>query len=100
MIIIVTSSWRWEGEKSLLTWRTPKLLDKLNCKSKVKIVEGSRVGAHSLVRSTFGVEGHAKAPRWGLRKVTSNSIIHMDLHKPNDKLVSVQLEHLWCMDKP
>ncbi len=29
----------------------------------------------------------------GLRRLTSNSITHMDLHKPNNKLVSAQLEH-------
>jgi hypothetical protein len=22
------------------------------------------------------------------------------LHKPNDKLVNAQLEHLWCTDEP
>jgi hypothetical protein len=27
-------------------------------------------------------------------------ITHTDLHKPNNKLVSAYLEHLWCMDKP
>jgi hypothetical protein len=36
----------------------------------------------------LGVEGHAGAPGWGLGRVTSGSIIHMDLHKPNNKLVS------------
>jgi len=55
----------------------------------VKTTEGSGVGARSLARSTFGVEGHAEAPRWGLGRVTSNSITHMNLHKLNNKLVSV-----------
>ncbi len=55
---------------------------------KVKTVEGERIGAHSLVRITLGVEGHAKAPRWGLGRMTSKSITHTDLHKPNNKLVS------------
>jgi hypothetical protein len=27
-------------------------------------------------------------------------IIHMHLHKPNDKLVNVWLEHFLCMDEP
>jgi hypothetical protein len=36
----------------------------------------------------FGVEGHARPPGWGLGRVTSNSIIHTNLHKPNNKLVS------------
>jgi hypothetical protein len=42
----------------------------------------------SFARSISGVEGCAGAPRWGLGRVTSKSIIHMDLHKPNNKLVS------------
>jgi hypothetical protein len=53
---------------------------------------GVAVGACSLVRSTLGVEGCAKVPRWGLGRLTSKSVIHMDLHKPNNKLVNVQLE--------
>ncbi len=32
--------------------------------------------------------------------MTSRSIIHMNLQKPNNKLVSVWLEHFWCVDKP
>jgi hypothetical protein len=32
--------------------------------------------------------------------VTNGSIIHMDLHKPNNKLINVKLEHFRCMDKP
>ncbi len=55
---------------------------------KVKTTEGEGVGARSLACSTLGVEGHAGAPRWGLGRVTSKLIIHMDLHKPNNKLVS------------
>jgi len=41
----------------------------------------------SLVHSTSGVEVHARALGWGLGRVTSKSIIHTDLHKPN-KLVN------------
>jgi hypothetical protein len=36
----------------------------------------------------------------GLRWVTSNSIIHASLHKPNNKLVSAKLKHFWCIDEP
>ncbi len=32
--------------------------------------------------------------------MTNESIIHMDFHKPNNKLVNAQLEHFWCMDSP
>ncbi len=48
----------------------------------------------------LGVEGHVEALGWGLGRVTSKSITHTDLHKPNNKLVNDQLEHFWCMDKP
>jgi hypothetical protein len=36
----------------------------------------------------FGVEGHVGAQGWGLGRVINNSIIHTDLHKLNNKLVS------------
>jgi hypothetical protein len=45
-------------------WRSPKLLDRLKCESEVKTVEEQGVEAHSLARSTLGVEGHAGASRW------------------------------------
>jgi hypothetical protein len=35
-----------------------------------------------------GIGGHVEALRWGLGQVTNMSIIHMDLHKPNKKLVN------------
>jgi hypothetical protein len=38
--------------------------------------------------------------RWGLLKLTSKSITHTNLHKPNHKLVSAWLEPFWCMDEP
>jgi hypothetical protein len=41
-----------------------------------------------VARNTSGVKEHAKAPGWGLGRMTSGSIIHKDLHKPNNKLVS------------
>jgi hypothetical protein len=55
---------------------------------KVKTTEGEGIGARSLARSTSRVEARVGAPRWGLRKLTSNLITHTDLHKPNNKLVS------------
>jgi hypothetical protein len=58
------------------------------------------VGVNSLINSTLGVEGCAIALGWGLRQVTSESIIHTDLHNQNNKLVSAWLEHFWCMDEP
>ncbi len=55
---------------------------------KVKITELEGVEVCFLTCSILGVEGRAGALGWGLGRVTSGSIIHMDLHKPNNKLVS------------
>jgi hypothetical protein len=55
---------------------------------KVKTAKGKGIGARSLPHNTLGVEGHVGVSKWGLKKVTSKSITHMDLHKPNKKLVS------------
>jgi hypothetical protein len=55
---------------------------------KVKITKGKGIGVSSLAHSTLGVEGHAKAPGWGLGRLKSKSITHMDPHKLNNKLVS------------
>jgi hypothetical protein len=52
-------------------------------------MKGEGVGVHSLIRSTLGVEGRVGALGWGLKQVTSESIIHTNLHKPNNKLVIV-----------
>ncbi len=65
----------------------------------VKIMKGERVGARSLACSISGVKGHVKALRWGLGRLTRKSITHTDLHKPNHKLVNVQLEPFWCTDE-
>jgi hypothetical protein len=57
--------------------------------SKVKTKEGEGVGACSLVHGTSRVEGCVGAPGWGLGRLTNKLITHTDLHKPNNKLVSV-----------
>jgi len=66
---------------------------------KVKTTEGKIVGAHFLAYIILGVEGRAGVPGWGLRRLTSKSITHIDLHKLKNKLVSAYLEHFWCKDK-
>jgi hypothetical protein len=71
-----------------------------NVSPKVKKMEEKGVGVRSFVRSTLGVEGHAKTLGCGLEQVISTSIIHTNLHKTNNKLVSAWLEHFLCMDKP
>jgi hypothetical protein len=48
----------------------------------VKITKGQGVGARPLACSTLVIKGCARAPKWGLGRVRSKSIIHMDLHKP------------------
>jgi len=55
---------------------------------KVKTTEGKGIGVRSLVRNTLGVEGHVGTLRWGIGRVTSKSIIHLELYKPNNKLVN------------
>jgi hypothetical protein len=55
---------------------------------KVKIIKGERVGACSMVSNISGVEGHVGASKWGLGRLTSKSITHIDLQKPNKMLVS------------
>jgi hypothetical protein len=55
---------------------------------KLKTMEREGVRVHSLVYNTSGVKGCAGVPRWGLSKLTSKSITHMNLHKPNNKLVN------------
>jgi hypothetical protein len=52
-------------------------------------MKGQGVGARSMAHNISGVEERAKALRCGLGRVTSKSIIHMDLHKSKNKLVSV-----------
>jgi hypothetical protein len=53
---------------------------------KVKTMEGEGVGACSLAHNISGVEGRVGAPGWGLQRLTSDSLTHMGLHKPNNKL--------------
>ncbi len=55
----------------------------------METMEEEGIKVRSLTRNTLGVEVCARAPKWGVGIVTSGSIIHMDLHKPNNKLVNV-----------
>jgi hypothetical protein len=56
---------------------------------KVKTTKGQRVRVRSLAYNTLVIEGRAGTPGWGLGQMTNESIIHTDLHKPNNKLVNV-----------
>jgi hypothetical protein len=62
-------------------------------KSKGEDNKRRRSWSRSLVHNISGVEGRAGVPRWGVRRLTSNSFTHTDLQKPNNKLVSAYLEH-------
>jgi hypothetical protein len=55
---------------------------------KEKITKGEGIATHSLAHNTSGVEGCVGALRWGLRRLTSKSITHMNMHKPNNKLIN------------
>jgi hypothetical protein len=55
---------------------------------KVK-TSNERVEVRFLACSTFGVKGHDGVLKWGLGRATSGSIIHTNLHKPNNKLIIV-----------
>jgi hypothetical protein len=68
-------------------WYAPNLLYRLKYESKVKTMKEQGVGAHSFIRNTLEVEGCAKAPRWGLGRVTSINYSHGPA-QPNNKLVS------------
>jgi hypothetical protein len=54
----------------------------------MKIMEEERIEVRSLTRNTSGVKGRARAPRCGLGGMTSESIIHTNLYKPNNKLIN------------
>ncbi len=51
----------------------------------MKTTEELEVGAHSLARSTFGVEGHAGTPG-GTRKSDKHLFTHTDLHKTKQQV--------------
>jgi hypothetical protein len=71
----------------ILIGTPPHSLKNSNANLKVKTMEEERIGVRSLARNILGVEGHVGDPRWGLGQMTSGSIIHMDLHKTNKKLI-------------
>jgi hypothetical protein len=71
----------------------PHSLKDLNVSPKVETSKEKGIGVHSLACSTLGVKGHAKVLGWGLGWIKSGLIIHMNLHKLNNKLVSAWLEH-------
>jgi hypothetical protein len=73
----------------LISINTPSssLMDSITSPN-VKTTKGEKIRAHSLICNTSRVEGGVGALGWGLRKLISKSIIHTELHKPNNKLVN------------
>jgi len=65
----------------------PNSLIDLTLSPKMKIAEGKGIGACSLVHNTLRVRGMLELQD-GLRKLTSKSITHTNVHKRNNKLVS------------
>jgi hypothetical protein len=55
---------------------------------KMKIAEGQGVGALSVVHNISRVEGCVGPQGWKLGRMTSGPIIHKNLRKPNNKLIS------------
>jgi hypothetical protein len=58
---------------------------------KVKTMEEKKLGHTPWLATFWGYKGmlmRARALRWGLGRLTSDSIVHTDLHKPNNKLVN------------
>ncbi len=77
----------------------PKSLKDSNINPKVKTLEEERIGICSLACNTSRLKEACQNSRMGI-KMTSRSIIHIDLHKLNNKLVSAWLEHFWCTNEP
>jgi hypothetical protein len=76
-----------------IMWCTLRLLDGLNCKSKGENNGRRRSWGAFLGLQHFGGRGACWSSRMGLGRLTSNSITHTNLYKPNNKLDSAQLEH-------
>jgi hypothetical protein len=47
-----------------------------------------KVGVHFLAHNISRVKGHVKALGYGLGRIRSKSITHIDLHNPNNKLTN------------
>jgi hypothetical protein len=65
----------------------PNSLINSNANLKVKTME-KIIKVRSLICNISRVEGHVGALGWGLGRVIKRSIIHIDLHKLNNKLVN------------
>ncbi len=77
----------------VVNWRAalthPKALDRLNYETKGE--NNARIRTPS--SQHYGGRKACWSSKMGLGKMTSKSIIHTNMHKPNNKLVSEYLEH-------
>jgi hypothetical protein len=90
---------KWKCKKKYhRTWCTFTFLERFKSKSENENIKMNWI--RSLVCRTSGEERCVGAFGWGLWRVISESIIHTNLHKPNNKLVNVWLENFWCIDEP
>jgi len=64
----------------------PHYLKDSNVSLKVKRTKEEGIRVWPLIRNILGVEGCVRALGWGLRQKTSGSIIHINLHKLNNKV--------------
>jgi hypothetical protein len=78
-------------EKTLMieNWCTLKLLDGLNYESKGEDKGGRRSWVVLPNLQHFGGKKVCWSSGMGLGRLTNNSLIHTDLHKPKNKLVNV-----------
>ncbi len=77
-----------------------QLLEGLKCESQTKNNERVRSRSMLLGSQHFrGVEGRAGAPGWDQEELTSFTHSHGPAQNQR-KVVSAQLEHLWCQDEP
>jgi hypothetical protein len=81
-------------------WCTPKLLNGLNCEFKGENNERRRSWGAFPNSQHFEGRGACWGFEMRLGWTTRSSIIHMDMYKPNNKLVSTELEHFWCTNEP
>jgi hypothetical protein len=83
VVIGVANGWVWDKA----TDAPPSSLKNSTTSLKVKTTEGEGFRVCSLVRNTSRVEGRVGALGWELGRLIGKSITHMDLHKPNNKLL-------------
>jgi hypothetical protein len=69
------------------TYALPNSLKDSNANPEMKTSKEG-IGVCYLAHNTSWVKEAFEALGWGLRRMTNGSIIHMDLHKTNNKLVN------------